>query len=67
MWRCCRVQNEGSFFSMTGKLEEAWTGAASHAESAREHRKKKKRRAEPAADARCSSVASGSATLLALI
>jgi hypothetical protein len=38
---------------MTGKLEEPWTGAASHAGAAQqEHRKKKKRRAEAAAPAR---------------
>lgn len=50
-WLGCRIQNEGSFFSLTGKLEEPWTGAASHAGAAQEHRKEKKRRAEAAAAA----------------
>ena len=44
-----RVQNEGNFFSMTGRLEDLWTGAASHA-GRHEHRKKKKRRQAAAAD-----------------
>jgi hypothetical protein len=43
-----RVQNEGDFFSLTGKLEAPWTGAVGHVcpPSQEEHRKKKKRKAE---------------------
>lgn len=45
------VQNEGDFFSLTGKLDGAWTGAVGHTAPQvpdEEHRKKKKRKAEAA-------------------
>ncbi|KAK9914793.1 hypothetical protein WJX75_000622 [Coccomyxa subellipsoidea] len=45
------VQNEGDFFSLTGKLDGAWTGAVGHTAPQipeEEHRKKKKRKSQPA-------------------
>ena len=47
----CRVQNEGDFFSLTGKLLSRSTGAKSHVAAAPlgERRKAKKRRATEAA------------------
>ncbi|EIE22265.1 hypothetical protein COCSUDRAFT_66534 [Coccomyxa subellipsoidea C-169] len=45
------VQNEGDFFSLTGKLDGAWTGAVGHTAPQipdEEHRKKKKRKADAA-------------------
>ncbi len=45
------MQNEGDFFSLTGKLDGAWTGAVGHTAPQipdEEHRKKKKRKADAA-------------------
>lgn len=55
-----RLQNEGDFFSLTGKLDGAWTGAVGHTAPQipdEEHRKKKKRKSA-GADSRCNSIPS---------
>ena len=54
----CRVQNEGEFFSLTGRLDAPWTGSVGHVSAARteEHRKKKKRKADAELRYVCSAI-----------